>query len=75
MCQKLGAHVELDRVSKATERLGLARETNDVKGSRILCMPAFDILKPITPLQGKVFWKHTRKLLNVCAHSHASRRE
>lgn len=36
MCQKLGAHVELDRVSKATEQLGLARDTNDVKGSRIM---------------------------------------
>ena len=56
---QLVAHAELDLASTATltEQLGFAKDADEVKGSRTLCVLAFDILEPITSLQGKAFWK------------------
>jgi hypothetical protein len=55
----LVAHAEFDLAStaKLTEQLGFDKDANEVKGSRTLCILAFDILEPITSLQGKAFWK------------------
>ena len=56
---QLIAHAELDSAStaKLTEQLGFDKDDDEVKGSRILCILAFDILEPITSLQGEALWK------------------
>jgi hypothetical protein len=56
---QLVAHTELDLAStaKLTELLGFDKGADEVKGSRTLCILAFDILEPITSLQDKALWK------------------
>jgi hypothetical protein len=56
---QLVAHAELDLAStaKLTKQLGFDKDADQLKGSRTLRILAFDILKPITSLQGKALWK------------------
>jgi hypothetical protein len=61
-------HTELDLAStaKPTEQLGFAKDADEVKGSRILYILTFDILKPITSLQGKALWKAYWEIIECC---------
>ena len=42
---------------QASEQLRFDKDSDEVEGSRTLCILPFDILEPITSLQGKAFWK------------------
>jgi hypothetical protein len=65
----LVAHAEFDLAStaKLAEQLGFDKDANEVKGSRTLCILAFDILEPITSLQGKALWKAYWEIIK-CAY-------
>ncbi|KIM43120.1 hypothetical protein M413DRAFT_443930 [Hebeloma cylindrosporum] len=56
---RLVAHRELNDASMAilAKLVGFAEGADEAQGSRTLCILAFDILEPITSLQGKALWK------------------